>query len=252
MIFSSLSGGIVVAIGILPWVGKFVQDRLILKWNQDYLKEIEYIKDSLNSNQEIIRATLSSYSTSHNYAQEKRLIAIEKLWECISLSTFYSVFLPNEYLIILEKEDYRYLLNKYSDDEIHKFPLVIDDIESQRPYLGEYMWGLFFAYRAFMLRMAVLFNHGVKKNNIPEWKYDVHLINLLKTSIGRGGFQKLDKNIPINILFAIGFFEQKILIEMNKNITGETASESNLHQAQRIIQLTSKIYKGDIVWIWYS
>ena len=246
-ILASLGGVAVVAVGVLPWVSKLVQDRINLKWKQNYQKEIELIKANLNTNQEIIKATLSSYSTGHHYAQERRLKSIEALWESIlkiraylsPLTTFYSVFLPDEYTTILEKEHYNHLINMFSEEEVLKFSLSIEDIESQRPFIGEYMWGLFFAYRAFMLRMAMLFNTGVKKNDIQEWKNDTHLITILKTSIGEDEFNKLDLNVSINILYAIGLFEQKILIEMNRNITGETASESNLQQAKRIIELTS-------------
>ena len=242
---ASIGGGAVVAVAVIAWFGNLTRDKINLIWKQEYEKEIELLKSNFNSNLELLRISLTTFSAGHQYSQERRLQAIDLLWQNIisirdfisPISTFFSVLLPEEYTPVLNKDPDAFLVSRITDKTTSELLNKLDNIETQRPYLGEYIWGLFFTYRSFMLRISFLFQRGKEKGHIKKWHEDTHVLNMLKTSIGDEDFNKLDFAHPMSILYAINMFEQKILIEVNKLVSGEFASEANYKEAKRLLDL---------------
>jgi hypothetical protein len=242
-----IGGGTLGAIGVIKWMGILVKDRLNLKWQQDYKIELENLKAAINRNQAIISSALNTFASGHNLAQEKRLNALDSMWRCIlsirnfvsPVSTFYSILLSDEYVPAIQKNKDIFLVSGITDETLNKFLKEIDYIEVHRPYLGENIWSLFYAYRAFMLRLTYLFIRGKEKNHIEPWHNDNHLIVLLKTSLDEEDLKKINLSQTNSILYGIQLFEQRILIEVNKFINGEYSSEASFKEAKRLMEIVN-------------
>jgi hypothetical protein len=247
-VLASIGGGVIVLVAILKWLSKIIEEKLKLVWQQQNQKEIEIFKAYITNSQDIFKSSLTQFSSGHQCSQEKRLKAIDELWETIlairsfvgPIVSFYDVLLPKEYMPVLEKDPDAFLVSKINLETINEFMKRIESIEKQRPYLGEYIWGLFFTYRAFMLRMTFVFQSSKEKGQIIPWYEDKHMLDMLKTSIGKDYVDGRDFSVPTATHYAIAMFEQKILIEVNKLISGEYASESNYKEAKRLLELVEK------------
>ncbi|MGG4169254.1 hypothetical protein ABEW00_17565 [Rossellomorea vietnamensis] len=249
-ILAWLGGGSIVLFGLFKWIGKITNDRFKIKWQHENQKDIEGFKALVSSNTEFLKASLASLANEYSSAQERRLIAVENLWNCIiiirkynsPIINFYSILLPKEYKTVLCENKEFLGIERISEDSLYDLNLEIDNIEKHRPFIGENLWNLFYLYRAFMLRMCYLFIKGRKKEDIKSWSEDKHLIEIANYLLG----EKL-KTVEVSSLSSlqtiIGLFEQKIITEMEKLISGKTASEISFNEAKKILELINEVDK---------
>jgi hypothetical protein len=192
-IIAKLGGIVVILTAIITWTSTRIDEKLSYKWKHEYGKELELIKSKISSEHELYKSSLSQISSGYQFSQERRIKAIEVMWEYIvklrefisPLHTFYSVLLPDEYDNVILKNTNTFGLENISDESINKVLSEMNEkINLQRPFLGENLWGLFFTYRAFICRSAFLFLKGRENHIIQPWYIDKGLINFLKISLG--------------------------------------------------------------------
>ncbi|QTC41489.1 hypothetical protein I7V34_20970 [Bacillus sp. V3] len=249
-ILAWLGGGSIVLFGLFKWIGKITNERFKIQWQYETQKEIEGFKALVSSNTEFLKASLASLANEYSTAQERRLVAVENLWNCIILIkkfnspiiNFYSILLPKEYATALRKNTEILGVEQISEESLYDLNLKIDNIEQHRPFIGENLWNLFYLYRAFMVRMCYLFIKGRKEEDIKSWYNDKHLIELANYILG----EKL-KSVEVSSISSlqtiIGLFEQKIITEMEKLISGKTASEISFNEAKKILELINEVNK---------
>jgi hypothetical protein len=92
---------------------------------------------------------------------------------------FYTILVPSEYDSVFEQDGKtRDLVTSITDELIADSMRRTNRVENERPYLGEVLWSLFFIYRAFLGRLAVLIVMGKRRCHIDNWRDDpgVHQI----------------------------------------------------------------------------
>jgi hypothetical protein len=253
-ILASLGGASVVAIAVIKWVSNLAQSKITLNWDQENKKELELLKSNLSSNQEIVKLSLASFNNSNVYITEKRVEAINYIWlyllrlrEFITpIRTMFSVLKPEEYNRVLKQRPDIFMLAEMTNDKFYK--LLKEELENFRPYLGETLWSLFFSYRAFLSRTYYLFNEGREKGNVTPWYVDDGLVSILRNAIGNDQIDELSLNNIESFTNATTMYEQLILKEMNRILSGTYNFESNFYDARRLLNITMKetVGKNDI------
>jgi len=246
-----LGGWTVITVALSSWIGQRIAQKLNLKWQHEYQSELEGLKLTLLNNYEILKTSITSFSTNYHASQEKRILGIEIVWgnmlelrEYLSpLITFYTVLLPEEYdEIVFGTKDDPFLLSKL---DYKSYKPIIDGssyaIEKNRPFLGEYFWGLYSGYRAFCLRNIFIFLRGKERGGITPWFEDKALLGLVEMVIGKDEISNINLSNIDSFSRILNLMELKILEEMNKLISGQLASNDNLKQAKKILMEVQKI-----------
>lgn len=236
--------------GLVTALITLFRQRAIMKWGDRYQRRIESLKGDIQKNNAIMESSLNIFSQGYNQAQEKRLAAIEEMWDNVlkirefssKIVTFYTIFLPKEY----NSKENMYLtsLKKHlpSEEELVNFITSMDGLEKKRPYLGEELWILFTIYRAFSGRLVLIFKRSVDESNIRQWHQDSGLMQLLEAAFTKKEYEEFIRNKlgrHHSLTEAINIIEQKILKEFNNTLTGTYASEESFQQATKIQNLLS-------------
>jgi hypothetical protein len=239
----AIVGGWSVVVGaVSAWAGKLLAERAILNWKQSHQKELEDLKDQMAREKLVLDAAVASFSFGQQKAQEKRLEAVEALWEsvlevrraCQHAIFFYSILLPSEYNDLftnpkLQKSfsglNYESTLSKISEHT---------DLEKHRPYLGETLWYLFYLYNAILGRMTYLLIDGKEKGNISNWMTDSLTGQYLQHIMTAEQLKQIQKN-PINAAEkVVMFLEEYLLEEISLIVSGERSSKESFEYAQKL------------------
>lgn len=248
---SGASGGI---IGVLCY--RWLHMRLQASIKHEYDEKLEKVKaDLVNINQKDIfsaetqagrEASLlgfaySAFSTGQKAAIEKQLNAIDALWHSVltlrnsmpSLTVFLDILTEEEYGTLKSHKDFQLLAKGVSDQDI--LGLFDKDIEQARPYVGEYLWALFYSYRAINLRILTLIRFSQKDADKINWHRDSGILQLSKAVLSEEEFTAFQKKNFGKFSHLQNLIEQKILILMQKMISGEHLSLSSLDKAKEIL-----------------
>src|SRR5690606_6036682 len=133
------------------------------------------------------------------------------------------------YPTILEKLKESNIFNEY--DEIEK------NIERIRPFLSEEIWINFLYLKTFNARIVYVYSIGTADYKTKYWKNDKPLIKLVEDSLSID-----EKNTVLNAkIGSVGLYqnimEQRILMEINKILSGHYTSEESLNRALEINKL---------------
>lgn len=237
--------------GLVTGLISLFKQRKIMKWSDEYQRGIESLKGDIHKSNEIMKSSLNTFSQGYNQAQEKRLTAIEEMWDKVlkireyssNIVTFYTIFLPEEYN---DESGFHTSLKMHlpSDEELVCFVSSMDELEMKRPYLGEKSWALFTIYRAFSGRLVMIFKKGVDEGNIKKWHQDKGLMTILGAALNKKEYEKYtkDKLKELDSLIeAVNILEQKILSEFHNTVTGTYASEGSFQQARKINNLLNRL-----------
>ena len=171
----SLTSG-AAASGLLMWLFKeWLSTRLKASIQHEYERKLETHKAQLKTEQELaildIKTALAreaafhaaahaSFSEGQKASMERKLGAVDRLWACIPQ---FRARLPPVLLIIdvMTVDEYRAAKDhpqfKGGDPVPDRIAaLVPTNIEEVRPYVGEYMWAVFFCYQTILIRVLVL------------------------------------------------------------------------------------------------
>lgn len=117
------------------------KQKKIMKWGDEYQRGIESLKGDIHKSNEIMKSSLNTFSQGYNQAQEKRLSAIEEMWDNVlkireyssKIVTFYTFLLPEEYN---DESGFHTSLKMHlpSDEELMYFVSSMDELEMKRPY----------------------------------------------------------------------------------------------------------------------
>jgi len=108
------------------------------------------------------------------------IMAMEKLWTSVLVirefgrrfTTFQSLLLPEEYDKIIAGK-LKGIVPIMSQEEFHNQMVTLDPgVESERPFVGEAIWSLYYIYRAFTVRQALKVQDGLEKKKLQVWNKD--------------------------------------------------------------------------------
>ncbi|NIF39529.1 hypothetical protein F3J14_01135 [Burkholderia sp. Tr-862] len=201
---------------------------------------LEELKSQLSRNNtslELAHRTLSSYSGPFH---QKRLESIMKYWETIiemenkmPVQLFViDMLLPSEYPMGIQK-------GKFTQIDRNAGAAVMEEIthapiEQVRPFVGETLWNLLYAYRALLGRMCYLYHEGIRTKNIKPWFDDAHCLTLVKSLISEQHFiefvkLKVGKYSTVKL-----YIRERIATAVGAAANGATDSEVQLREAHRL------------------
>jgi hypothetical protein len=158
---------------------------------------------------------------------EKRLAAGEGLWSAVldlkeifsAPVLFFTVLLPSEYDSVFDEHGRTQdLFASITDDLFVESTRRTSQVEKGRPYLREKLWAQYFAYRAFLGRLAVLITMGKRRHHIDDWREDSGVHQILASTFSQQELESLVKGAtnPNAIHFVLGKLEALMLDELRR------------------------------------
>jgi hypothetical protein len=238
-----LGGWAILTSAVAIWISRLLAERLNYKWSRDQQSEIERLRAELSRNQSIQNAAIGSFAASHSAANERRFNAIDQLWKAVirirantpPIVTISDILLPNEYGELFTNPNFRAARN-----DVNQFTIVgamnasTADLENCRPFLGEYLWSLFFAYRALVGRSLFLISEARDVSSYRPWYQDKGIRDLLCAVFSNEDVERL-LSLRIGRFDAVRMaIEQKMLEHAQGTISGEASGDLGLAQARKI------------------
>ena len=189
---------------------------------------------------------------------ERRLDAIQKLWNSL-LSLNEDLPGVVNYIDILTRDEYR--ARKYgrigkrvfSDldmeniedlsakhGQISGIPSAkaardIDySVEHVRPLVGEYIWSIFATYRVLVFRILFLLCKSKEDENVTVWYEDSYLRGILGRALDGSELEDFDGVRLGKFAWIQRSLEAKIILGMEKTMSGEVSGEQAIQQAMLI------------------
>ncbi|MFH1375710.1 MAG: hypothetical protein ABIH35_03510 [Patescibacteria group bacterium] len=248
-IIALLGGWAVIVGGLVAWIGKLVAEKVTLNWKEQQQKEMETLRAQLARDRLVMETAIFSFSSGQKAAQEKKIQATEKLWKhvlkirkiCQSAIFFYSILHPSEYNEVFTKPKMKAMISDLNDSVIEQISSDPEDLESNRPFLGEKLWLLFFIYRAFLGRISLILVDGLKEGEIKDWRKDHGVHSLLKNILSNEQLTAVTVESPIAMHKAINLLEAMLLEEISLIISGQKASKDTFELAQKLGELTGEM-----------
>ena len=244
-IIALLGGWSVISVAIIKWITDLITNKINVSWDKKVKEDLMFLKDELSQNRLLIENSISNYSSTQQITHNKKLDAVEVLWEnvlyirdtCGSAITFYKLLEPAEYKSLYEGDKIKQWFGDISRKDISIMLTKTDNVEKYRLYFGEPLWMLFFVYRAFIGRITVLLIEGIEKSDIIDWTKDKSTISLLENILSNEEMENLNNILPIAMHNLLAILENKIIHEINKVVSGQKASEETFENAKKISHL---------------
>ena len=243
-----LGGWTVVTVAAIAWTTKLVSERILSRWRREEDSALESLRHSFSSERVLLESTIRGSQQGRDASHEKRLAAIERLWQAVlqlreasdGIRLFYGVLAPEEYDPVYRKGgSFAAGIGNVNDDYITGFMKKVDDVESLRPYLGEVLWLRFFIYRAFVGRLGFIITRGKEKGRIEDWRTDDGVRQILAGILPSGTFDSLTKNFgAIYPLFAQ--LEAIILEEISLIVSGRRSASESFESAKDLYEAVLK------------
>lgn len=250
----SALGGTAVFIAIIGaiarWMGSRWAERLYLKWKLEADQSLEELRSELATQRDLLDSAVAAAARGHLVAQERTLDAIEALWDTvIKMDT--AIYEKLSLYDVVSCKTYREFLT--TKPEFGEFlpsdmtgiaavfrPFTGDEIEHSRPYLGEKLWALFFAYRAFLMRVFMKVALESKAGKVYPWdrdergNEDTHLLEMLKRVCEPEELEPISVAETGALRMMRTLFTQKILLEIGRRISGKHIGEISLEDGARL------------------
>lgn len=209
---------------------------------------LERLRASNAENQAIQAVAMASFAEGHKAAHERRLAAIEMVWKEIvrlrkatpAATTLVDILVPQERQQFVTNPRLRELVDSFSIEQMEKL-FLSDTAENARPFVGEFIYALFFAYRALSGRVAFFIKNGVEKGKVDNWFEDPGIRRLISAALTPEEIKQFDETKVRMFMWLRNLIEQKILGQANRIISGEEAGHLGLEQAQRIVDAAREL-----------
>jgi hypothetical protein len=212
----------------------------------EYDRKLETVRDELGQQQAVRSTAMSALTAAHLAGYERRLKAVEAVWaetvhfrENLPLYAGHvDMLMPSEYSNALEASDLLRELFEAHDPEAEAKTLWSGrtQVEIERAFAGEYLFALFFAYRAFVGRVAYLLIRSYRKGALKSWHDDSALTQLLAGVLTHDELLRVQQTGAGRLRLVQHLIEAKMLEHIAQIISGEAAATFNLGQAQKIIR----------------
>ena len=250
--------------GILIWLSReWISTRLKTTIQHEYDQKLEIHKANLKAQSDLAllklktglekEATLhaaahASFAEGQKAAIERKLIAVDELWSQIlnlrnnlpPIIGFIDVMTVDEYKSAKDHKTFQALTDELSLEKI--ISLVNEKIERVRPYVGEYLWAVFFSYQAIMLRILYLMHLGREDAEKIEWHKDSGTRQLMKAVLTADEITEFDKMKFSKVSWLQRRLEVKVLTAIQKIISREKFGAESLEQAKNIQQRAANLY----------
>jgi antitoxin (DNA-binding transcriptional repressor) of toxin-antitoxin stability system len=245
-VLTSLTASGALAAALLWLTRNWLSERLKQSIQHEYSQKLEAHKAQLKAANDVALEQLKTASSalleSKKLGHERILTAIDQLWAAIitidentpSIVGILDIILDEEYPTIFENEKMIPAVNELNDNVVQAGIAATKTLETQRPYFGEYLWYLFFGYRAIKGRLAYLIMHDRDKGSRVHWRTDGGIKQHLNAILSEQEVNEIysTKIAPCAKMFE--FIKQKILHTATQIISGERSAADSLDTAQEI------------------
>jgi len=208
------------------------------------------LKSSIESEAEKVRLANASISQTQKFSIERKLSAIETLWEGV-LAARKNIPVIMGFIDILSEDEYSAMKNHPDSQEregelsTRKMTEMYEDNvgsrERIRPYVGEYTWALVSTYQSIILRTALLIQMGQEDKKKLNWHLDSGIRQLLNSALSEAEVVAFDETKIGKVNWIQRKFEYKILAAMQIVISGEQFGDEALKQAQKMEEKVQKL-----------
>lgn len=213
-------------------------------------RNVILLKSSIESEAEKIRLANASISQTQKLSIEKKLSAIETLWEGVLAARknipvvmgFIDILTEDEYSSMKDHRDFQAMVGELSTEKMTQ--MYQDNVGSRervRPYVGEYTWALVSTYQAIILRTALLIQMGQEDSKKLNWHLDSGIRQLLNSALSEAELAEFDVTKIGKVNWIQRKFEFKILAAMQVVISGEQFGDEALKQAQKMEEKVQKL-----------
>ena len=253
----------VAVLGLLGVIFNAVYARLTSLTNanlqRETEKEILELKTTINRTVDLYTAASASFAEGQKAAMERKLDAIDKLWDKIlmlrksqpPIMPFIDIMTVEEYKDAKDNPNFKPLREGLSEGlSKEKLDNIFDSgegpIEKVRPYVGEWMWALFYCYRTVIVRLSVLFQlERDDTAEMEEWFKDEGIRQLVKTVLNSDEFREFDQ-LPFgkwsNFQRRI---DSKLLAASKRVISGKEFGTDTVEQAWLIQKAADELQQQD-------
>lgn len=232
---------------IMTLVSNLLLKKYELRWKERADSNLAVIQSELMRHNTSLNTITNLQGSNYQQAQNKRIEAITVLWDKIlgyqdvvpPMGSFiYNVLSKKEIEDLWDdsKQNSDFIPNRdllkrvHRDTHLTEHINYLKEVEKMRPFLGEEIWSLFALYRTFLGRISVLLLDSVKSKKLFHWHEDGLLKQLFKEKLTKEEYDFI-YNLKIHSLdITTKLIENKLLFEINKNLSGEILSQSALER----------------------
>ncbi len=238
-IFGGLS---IVLSTLVVFIAHFIKDYFINKWKHRQEKEIENLKSQAMHNNSVLNNLTNSITDIYLSSSEKRTNYLEKVWTSMldirnNIPGF--IFMSNT---ILNRNEYKDIIKKgHFADSIKNFnsnnildsqTKPIEEVKRIRPFIGENLWNIFYAYQAFLGRQVYLMGKGIDTEKMIYWIDDISFNkNILGLIIPDKELNKLMSIENLAFQNILNYLEYKAIVEISEHLSGKKISGKILDEA---------------------
>lgn len=211
-------------------------------------KTLEAMRAQATLQQSALAATFATLTATHMAGHERTLNAIEILWQEVRRISNWmplyasrtDIFLPEEIPTAYRTDTAFRLSLEHADGHAEAIALTGDEpVEKARPFLGEYLYAIFFAYRAFAGRVAKLILDMHRKRDMRSWHEDLGIESILRSVLTEQEYNDVPLANPGRIQAVRQILERKMLEHIARILSGNASATFNLQQAREIIAVSS-------------
>ena len=201
------------------------------------------LKTSIERESEKVRLANASIGQTQKLSIERKLSAIETLWEGVMAARknipvvmgFIDILTEDEYSSMKNHRDFQTMVGELSTEKITQ--MYEDNVGSRervRPYVGEYTWALVSTYQSIILRTALLIQMGQKDSEKLNWHLDSGIRQLLNSALSEIEVAEFDNTKIGKVNWIQRKFDFRILAAMQVVISGEQFGDEALKQAMKM------------------
>lgn len=211
---------------------------------------IERLKNDLAQSAAIVALAHGSVAESHAIAHRRRIDGVALLWKALldirnnfpTILTILDVLEPAKYSTVLDHKQFQSLADGLSPQGVGRMATdLTKSIEEVRPFVGEYLWALFFAYQVTFLRIPLhILTERLNGGDAP-WYGDLATLGLLASVVTSEEFATFTSLQYGHIAWLRRVMESKFLGASARIISGRESSDFALGEAGRIMRYASEL-----------
>lgn len=249
---SGLTGA--VSAGIVIWLLRnWLLTRLRASIKHEYDEKLARFTGELQRISSAQAGIQSAFAQTHLVAQQKRLEAIGDVWRSFLQVRNNQPFLlglvemhrPTEYAELFAHEQMKKSAEDLSPQGVAKFARSKgSDTEIARPFVGEYLWSLMYAYEAVCIRTTLLLWQYRLRGVNHAWFEDEGTLRVIRSVTNDEEFQEF-KSIEFGkISWFRNLIERKFLAAASRIINGEASTDIALQEGQRIFKVATELVQA--------
>ena len=212
--------------------------------------ELAKLQASIDVEASVRSMLMSSVSNTRPQILEKRMASIEALWCSMfgfrdslpGFLTYVDIITEPEFKDWIQRTDFEEEFGDLSMETISKLATATTaEIERVRPFVGEYLWSLFFSYRAFLLRVVILVFFERAKDEPKFWKLDSGVNQILGAVLPQPEMTRFKAKEIGAIQYAQTLIERKFISHVEKVLSGDASIQEGLDQAHKIMTATEQV-----------